>query len=77
MEPASYRRQCPSTVRWLNVPAGRSGPDKHANPDMWDWPGGLMEQKHTGRLIRPSAIYTGPSARKANEVDGWNPDWAK
>ena len=39
------------------------------------WAAHILEQKRTGRLIRPSAVYTGPAERKAEEVDGWNPDW--
>jgi len=40
------------------------------------WAAHILEQKRTGRLIRPSAVYAGPAERKADEVDGWDPAWA-
>ena len=35
------------------------------------WAAHIMEQKKTGRLVRPSAKYIGPDPRKPSEVDGW------
>ena len=36
------------------------------------WSAHILEQKRTGRLIRPSARYVGKSARKPEDVKGWD-----
>ncbi|WP_019874905.1 citrate synthase 2 [Sporichthya polymorpha] len=36
------------------------------------WAAHILEQKRTGRLVRPSARYIGPSTRKPEDVDGWS-----
>ncbi len=36
------------------------------------WSAHIMEQKRTGRLVRPSARYIGPDPRKPEEVEGWS-----
>ena len=40
------------------------------------WSAHIVEQKRTGRLIRPTAVYAGPGNRRAGEVDGWHEEWA-
>jgi citrate synthase len=36
------------------------------------WSAHILEQKRTGRLIRPSARYIGKSPRKPEDVKGWD-----
>ena len=36
------------------------------------WCAHIMEQKRTGRLVRPSAQYLGPGPRRPDDVEGWD-----
>ena len=50
----------------------------HMMPSMFSsartggWAAHILEQKRTGRLVRPSAKYIGPAPRQPEDVEGWD-----
>ncbi|MDQ6937561.1 MAG: citrate synthase 2 [Actinomycetota bacterium] len=62
---------------WAAVILDFAGVPPHMMPAMFTcartagWCAHIMEQKRTGRLVRPSARYIGPDPRKPSEVEGW------
>jgi citrate synthase len=62
---------------WAAVILDFAGVPPHMMPAMFTcartggWCAHIMEQKRTGRLVRPSARYIGPPPRKPADVEGW------
>jgi citrate synthase len=62
---------------WAAVILDFAGVTPHMMPAMFScartagWCAHILEQKKTGRLVRPSARYIGPDPRKPSEVEGW------
>jgi citrate synthase len=63
---------------WAAVILDFAGVPPHMMPAMFTcartggWSAHIMEQKKTGRLVRPSARYIGPAPRRPQEVAGWS-----
>ncbi len=63
---------------WAAVILDFAGVPPHMMPAMFTcgrtggWCAHIMEQKRTGRLVRPSAHYGGPPPRRPDEVEGWD-----
>ena len=63
---------------WAAVLLDFAGVPAHMMPAMFTcartagWGAHIMEQKRTGRLVRPSARYIGPDPREPAEVPGWD-----
>jgi citrate synthase len=63
---------------WAAVILDFAGVPPHMMPAMFTcartggWCAHIMEQKRTGRLVRPSAEYIGPSPRRPAAVEGWD-----
>ncbi|MBO0839342.1 MAG: citrate synthase 2 [Sciscionella sp.] len=63
---------------WAAVVLDFAGVPPHMMPAMFTcartggWCAHIMEQKRTGRLVRPSAQYVGPAPRSPQDVDGWS-----
>jgi citrate synthase len=63
---------------WAAVILDFAGVAPHMMPAMFScartagWCAHIMEQKRTGRLVRPSARYVGPDPRKPEAVEGWD-----
>lgn len=62
---------------WAAVILDFAGVPPHMMPAMFTcartggWCAHVMEQKRTGRLVRPSAHYIGPQPRRPEDVEGW------
>lgn len=63
---------------WAAVILDFAGIPPHMMPAMFTcarmagWSAHILEQKRTGRLVRPSAEYAGPGPRAACSVEGWS-----